>query len=141
MPSARIAEALMTYGYPAVPANPGPLARTGIVSEQPVYQPGRITEIGPPSFAMPTITGQVMPKPTTAVLPTMTGTARALLVTSNETPVKPLDLVRDLPSIVNTEPVYMAPQPMCSPFTQWVSDNPLLAGALLFGAALLVWRK
>jgi hypothetical protein len=88
---------------------------------------------------MPNVTGNVMPRPTTAVLPTMTGTARAALVTSNETPVKPLDLVRELPSIVSTEPVDLTPP--CPSFSMWVSEHPCAAGLLLVGAAVLLWGR
>lgn len=86
------------------------------------------------------ITGNSMPRPTTAVMPTMTGTARALAVESAERPFEPLDLARPLPSIVNTEIVDMRP-PACDGLTQWVSDNPLLAAGVLIGAAVLLWRK
>ena len=83
--------------------------------------------------ALNCITGNLMPRPTTAALPTITGTANA--ETPPSEPIVPLDLVRRLPSIVNTAPVEM--NPPCS-FSQWVADNPILAGGLLLGAAVLL---
>lgn len=80
-----------------------------------------------------------MPKATTALMPTMTGTARVLTVSEAENPMTPFELVRPLPSIVNNDAVDMAPP--CSTFTEWVANNPLLAGGLLVGAGLLLFGR
>lgn len=78
-----------------------------------------------------------MPRPTTASLPALVQTAN--LEAAPADPIYPLDLVRRLPSIVNTEPINM--NPPCNTFSQWVADNPLLAGGLLLGAAVMLWGR
>jgi len=78
------------------------------------------------------------PKAMTAVMPSMTNTA--LVTTLSPKPdFGPQDLVKPMPSIVNTAPVG-EPVPVCDGFTAWVAGNPLLAAGLLAGAAWLVFK-
>jgi hypothetical protein len=65
-----------------------------------------------------------MPDSTTMVMPQVVtpgpGTQPGLM---------PAALLNPLPSITSTEPAVIS---NCDPFTQWVSDNPLLAVGALF---------
>jgi hypothetical protein len=82
------------------------------------------------------------PQFTTASMPTMQGTANA--VTGNpqgQQPVlTPQWLNQHLPSIVDHTPMVKDSSP-CDPVSQWVNDNPLLAGALLLTAGFMVFGR
>ncbi len=85
-----------------------------------------------------------MPQSTSMAMPQFIDTANwASIDNSNgfvEGPLMtPASLSQPLPSIVQSAPVEVGPQ--CDAFTQWVADNPLLAGGMLVGLALLTWRK
>lgn len=78
-----------------------------------------------------------MPAPTTMTMPSTTATAQA--TTPNPQPqLAPMDLIRPLPSIVNNQPVQIA---QCDTFTQWVGDNPVLAGGILVGLWMFLGRS
>lgn len=79
----------------------------------------------------------VMPQATTAIMPSMTNTAIVATLT-NKPEFTPKDLLKPMPSIVNTAPV-QAPNP-CDGFSQWVSDNPLMAAGLLAGLAWFMFK-
>lgn len=79
----------------------------------------------------PTIPQQLLPAPTTMVMPGMTMTAQ--ITSPNPRPdLTPQDLLRPLPTIVDNQPTTIA---QCNSFSQWVDDNPLFAAGLLLGLA------
>lgn len=75
-----------------------------------------------------------MPQGTPLSMPSVVATATTYLPSSNSG-LQPSDLLHPLPSIVNTAPVVMQ-SPCADSFSQWVSDNPMLAliglGALAY---------
>lgn len=81
-----------------------------------------------------------MPESTTMMLPTITGTAQAQGATTGSSGgivqnLSPVDLLKPMPSIVNTDPT-VVPGVACDSISQWVNQNPLFAlGAL----GLLAW--
>lgn len=78
-----------------------------------------------------------MPKSTSAVMPSMTLTATAGAPEQPGAGMTPQSFVRTLPSIINTAPTQMA---TCDTFTAWVSANPVLAGAMLLGLGLFMFK-
>lgn len=85
----------------------------------------------------PVIPQQVMPAPTTMTMPGMTATAN--VTSPNPKPdLSPQDLIRPLPSIVDNQPTSVA---QCNSFSQWVDQNPMLAGAMLLGLAFIVFGR
>lgn len=85
----------------------------------------------------PVIPSQVMPAPTTMTMPGMVTTAQ--LTSPNPQPsLTPQDLIKPLPSIVDNQPTQLA---QCNSFSEWVDQNPLLAGGLLLGLALVVFGR
>lgn len=84
------------------------------------------------TFSMPMLPQpQVMPKPTTTVFPTITGTA-AVVGEPVQPDISPAQLLRPMPSIVTSQVADIRP---CNGFAQWVADNPAvaLAGLVLLG--------
>lgn len=85
----------------------------------------------------PVIPSQVMPVPTTMTMPGMVTTAQ--LTSPNPQPdLAPQDLLKPLPTIVDNQPTQLA---QCNSFSDWVDQNPLLAGGLLLGLAWVVFGK
>lgn len=85
----------------------------------------------------PQIPQQLMPAPTTMVMPGMTLTAQS--VGPNPQPsLTPQDLLRPLPTIVDNQPTQIA---QCNSFSEWVDANPLLAAGLLLGLAWFTFKK
>lgn len=85
----------------------------------------------------PAIPKQLMPVPTTMTMPGMVDTAN--LTSENPKPtLTPQDLLHPLPSIVDNQPTSVA---QCNSFSQWVDQNPMLAGGLLLGLAFVVFGR
>ena len=86
--------------------------------------------------------GQGMPSATTAEMPSVTDTARALLPSDSDgaADMTPQDLVRYMPSIVNTTPMDLTPQ-CADGVNGWLEKNPLVAGLVLAGVAYLLLGK
>lgn len=85
----------------------------------------------------PAIPSQVLPAPTTMTMPGMTVTANM----SNPNPkpdLTPQDLLHPLPTIVDNQPTKIA---QCNSFSEWVDENPLMAGGLLLGLAWFVFGR
>lgn len=83
-----------------------------------------------------------MPSATDMTMPSMTDTAQAVIGPTGSG-IQPYNLVRYMPSIVNTQPL-VVPQRAegCDGIDGWLNDNPILAGIILAGAAyLLLGRK
>lgn len=84
-----------------------------------------------------TIPSQQFPAPTTMTMPGMVTTAQ--LTSPNPQPsLTPRDLVRSLPSIVDNQPTQIT---QCNSFSEWVDQNPLLAGGVLLGLAWLTFGR
>jgi hypothetical protein len=108
---------------------------------------GQGTEIGPP--VLPQL--QPLPTATNATMPTMTGTAnvytnrqqgsgRGQRGGKTPTAITPQYLNQRLPSIVNPAPAVVPPD--CGGgITDWIGDNPLLAGAGLILLGMWVWGR
>jgi len=76
-----------------------------------------------------------MPVSTTAVMPSITTTARAL----GDVPqpgLTPSSLLNPMPSITNSTPQVVGPA--CTGINQWINDNPLFAVGILAGLAFLM---
>lgn len=82
----------------------------------------------------PVMIDSSMPQGTPLSMPSLVNTATSYLPPNNGG-LQPSDLLHPLPSIVNTQPVVMQ-SPCANTFSQWVSDNPMLAllglGALAY---------
>lgn len=82
----------------------------------------------------PVMIQPTMPQGTPLSMPSLVSTATTYLPPSNGG-LQPSDLLHPLPSIVNTQPVTVQ-SPCANTFSQWVSDNPMLAllglGALAY---------
>lgn len=81
---------------------------------------------------------QPVPRATTMVMPTVTGTAQVMVPDQNKPDLAPQDLLKPLPSIVNNQPIQLA---QCNSFSDWIDQNPLLAGGILLGLAWIVLKK
>ena len=109
----------------------GPVQPGGVVG--PDVQP--VGQVQP--IESPAIPQQVMPAPTTMTMPGMVTTAQ--VVSPNPKPtLTPQDLLRPLPTIVDNQPTSVA---QCNSFSDWVDQNPLLAGGLLLGLAFVVFGR
>ena len=99
-------------------------------------------EIGP--AVLPQL--QVMPSATTATMPTVTGTANAVLGTNGQVgngpvAITPAWLNQRLPSIVNPAPLDMGVPGCGGGVSGWVGDNPVLALVGLAALAYAVWGR
>lgn len=119
-----------------------------VVDGEVTATPGSMTTTGGILPMMPEV-----PRFMSAEMPTATGTARALIASARgkayglhrrgvgdvttESPITPQDLNQRLPSIVDNTPMVMPAS--IDGVSQWVIANPLMAGALLLGAAFLVF--
>jgi hypothetical protein len=102
---------------------------------------GRIIQTQPIQQVQPTelpvIPSQVMPAPTTMTMPGMVATAQVM--GPNPKPdLTPQDLIKPLPTIVDNQPTQIA---QCNSFSEWLDQNPMLAGGLLLGLAWFVFGK
>ena len=78
-----------------------------------------------------------MPTATTATMPSMVDTAQAVIGPTGSG-VQPYNLVRYMPTIVNTQPATVPQRDSsCDGLSGWLNDNPVLAGVILAGAAYL----
>ena len=85
----------------------------------------------------PVIPQAVMPAPTTMSMPGMVTTAQ--LTSANPQPnLTPQDLIKPLPTIVDNQPTQIA---QCNSFSEWVDQNPLLAGGMLLALAWLTFGR
>ena len=85
----------------------------------------------------PVIPQAVMPAPTTMSMPGMVTTAQ--LTSPNPQPnLTPQDLIKPLPTIVDNQPTQIA---QCNSFSEWVDQNPLLAGGMLLALAWLTFGR
>ena len=101
-----------------------PLAPGRIVG--PVQPVGQVQPV-----ESPTIPSQLMPAPTTMTMPGMVTTAQ--LTSERPQPdLTPRDLLRPLPTIVDNQPTSVA---QCNSFSEWVDQNPFLAGGMLLALA------
>lgn len=85
----------------------------------------------------PIIPQQVLPTPTTMVMPGMVVTAQTV-APDPQPDLTPQDLLKPLPSIVDNQPTQVA---QCNSFAQWVDANPVMAGLLLVGLAVFTFHK
>lgn len=86
-----------------------------------------------------------MPQSTTMTLPTITDTANAQGAPIGSTGgvvqgLSPVDLLKPMPSIVDTTPT-VVPGVACDSIGQWISDNPLYALGALGLLAWFVYKK
>lgn len=81
-----------------------------------------------------------LPSPTTLVMPTTDNSMGTVLPPSNPG-LTPQSLSRPLPSIVSTTPEIVSQVDSCNAISQWVSDNPLLAGLFLAGLGMMLLGK
>ena len=111
------------YSYPLT----NPLTQGTIV--------GPVGQVVP--MESPTIPSQVMPAPTTMTMPGMVTTAQ--MTSANPQPsLTPQDLIKPLPTIVDNQPTQIA---QCNSFSEWVDQNPLLAGGILLMLAWFTFGK
>ena len=109
--------------------------RLGICDNGESSNVGVIGQIQPTQS--PVIPSQLMPAPTTMTMPGMVTTAQ--VTSPNPKPdLTPQDLLKPLPTIVDNQPTSVA---QCNSFSQWVDQNPLLAGGLLLGLAWVVFGR
>jgi hypothetical protein len=78
-----------------------------------------------------------MPKPIAYTHPDIVASANAGLGAATPS-LTPQSLNQRLPNIVNSTPSNVSTG--CDSFSDWVSQNTLLAAGLLAGAAMLLWR-
>jgi len=135
--------------YPPMIANPGAVDPGACIAQQ--YGQGNLTQeqiyacsaagyvgvrIASPGSG---IANSNIPKNVTMVMPTITGTAEAVMP-NPYAQLSPGDLLKPLPSIANSAPVEMGSAP-CDRFTEWINRNPLLAVGLLAGLAYFTFGK
>lgn len=82
---------------------------------------------------------ELLPRPTTMTMPSVVHTANLSGLGAASDGLTADTLVQRLPSIVNSDPVVTGAA-ACGGFTQWVSDNPLLAAAGLAALAYFTMR-
>jgi hypothetical protein len=105
---------------------------TALPPSQIIGPVGQVTPAVPP-----VIPQAVMPAPTTMSMPGMVTTAQ--LTSQNPQPnLTPQDLIKPLPTIVDNQPTQIA---QCNSFSEWVDQNPLLAGGLLLGFAWVMFGR
>jgi hypothetical protein len=85
-----------------------------------------------------------MPEATTMALPSITGTAQAAGAPIGNTGgivqnLSPVDLLKPMPSIVDTSPT-VVPGVACDSISQWVNDNPMLAIGALALLAMFIYH-
>lgn len=92
-----------------------------------------------PVFA-PQIPQQLMPAPTTMTMPGMVNTAQLTSpdTTGAGTQLTPQNLLKPLPTIVDNQPTRIA---QCNSFSEWVDQNPLLAGGILLALAWFTFGR
>ena len=101
----------------------------------PIYDAGMVGQVIPTES--PVIPQAVMPAPTTLSMPGMVTTAQ--LASPNPQPsLTPQDLIKPLPSIVDNQPTQLA---QCNSFSEWVDQNPVLAGGILLALAWLTFGR
>ena len=101
----------------------------------PEFDAGMIGQIIPTES--PVIPQSVMPAPTTMTMPGMVATAQ--MTSANPQPgLTPQDLIKPLPTIVDNQPTQLA---QCNSFSDWVDQNPLLAGGMLLALAWFTFMK
>lgn len=82
-----------------------------------------------------------MPSATTATMPSMVDTAQAVIGPTGSG-VQPYNLVRYMPTIVNTQPATVPQRDAsCDGISGWLNDNPILAGIILAGVAYMALGK